>query len=519
MIKQDLRNVISGALTALKIDLTLEDITIEIPNNPEHGDYATNIAMRAAKLAKKAPPIIAKQLVEALQKDKAAAARYTFSVINGFINVRIQDAYLIELLVNNIKPEFGKSNYGKGQKVLLEFVSANPTGPLHIGHGRWAALGDVLARVLSYTGFEVTKEFYINDQGKQIENLRASVKAIKEGKPVPEDGYHGHYVKELAAGTDDSVEVLLAEQQKVLSMMLVQFDNWFSEKSLHAKGSVQKALDILKKKKAVEEKDGALWFRSTDYGDDKDRVLIKENGELTYFAADIAYHENKLERGFDQLINIWGADHHGYIQRVQAALKALTGDKSFNKLHVLLGQLVSLYRDGAPVRMSKRTGDMITLQEVIEEIGSDATRYFLVARSPDTQLDFDLEVAKKKNDENPVYYVQYAHARICSILRQPEADVKGKAVHAKLEPLERKILLVLARVPDDLEMIADNYGVHRLTFLAQELATLFHSFYHEYRVLSDNKEDTLWRLEFIKAIKQVLEIIFNLLGVSAPEKM
>jgi arginyl-tRNA synthetase len=543
MIVRKLQQYIHKALRNMKIDLEPQDIVIEIPNNPEYGDYATNVAMRVAKIARKAPPLIAKDIVSELNKDKKILEHFSFSVLQGFMNVRLNDGYLIELILEHIDADLGKSDLGKDKKVLLEFVSANPTGPLHIGHGRWAALGDVLARVLKHVGYKVSKEFYINDQGKQIENLYRSIEAVRAGKAVPEDGYHGHYVKDLAGQKEDPLKLLLKEQKKVLKEMDVEFDTWFSEKELHAKGSVRKAIKLLKEKGALEEKDGAVWFKSTLYGDDKDRVLVRENGEPTYFASDIAYHEHKLERGFDQLINIWGADHHGYIARVQAALKALSGDNDFNKLKVILGQLVSLYRGGEPVKMSKRTGDMITLQEVIEEIGVDATRYFLVSRSADTALDFDLELAKKKSDENPVYYVQYAHARISSILRQKEAmslskplptplsalrkrgssaigsKVSGSIIRDKLEPLERQLVLMLARIPDELELVALTCGVHRLTALAQELAAIFHRFYHEYRVLSDNKEDTLWRLALVRAIQQALRVIFELLGVSAPEKM
>ncbi len=518
-VVQQLKDHIHQALDRLQLPLDKGQIIIEVPNNPEYGDYATNVAMRLAKAARKAPPMIAKDLVAELQKDPKATAHFSFSIAGGFINVRISDTYLIDLVQHKITADLGRNTAEKPQKILLEYVSANPTGPLHIGHGRWAALGDVLARLLAHVGHKVTKEFYINDQGKQINNLYASVDAIKNGKPVPEDGYHGQYVHELAKMDVDPVQHLLAEQKQTLASMSVSFDNWFSEKKLHEAGSVKKAIELLNKNGALEEKEGALWFKSTNYGDDKDRVIIRANGETTYFAADIAYHENKIDRGFEQLINIWGADHHGYIARVKAALKALTNDPNFDRLHVILGQLVSLYRNGEPVRMSKRTGEMITLQEVIEETGPDATRYFLVSRSADTALDFDLEIAKKKNDENPVYYVQYAHARISSILRQEGAQVSGDVKKTTLEALERQLILMLVRIPDEIALMSETYSIHRLTSLAQELAAIFHRFYHEYRVLSDNKEDTLWRLTLIKAIREALRVLFGLLGVSAPEQM
>jgi arginyl-tRNA synthetase len=348
------------------------------------------------------------------------------------------------------------------------------------------------------------------------------VQAVRQNQPAPENGYHGAYIQELAASDGDPVQTMLEQQKTTLQNIRSEFDSWFSEKTLHASGAVDNALEILRQKNLLytgeNEYAGALVFRSTNFGDDKDRVLVKSNGEKTYFTADIAYHKNKIDRGFDRLINIWGADHHGYIARVRAAIEALTGRR--NALQVILGQLVNLFRGGAPVKMSKRTGEMITLQEVIEEIGVDAARYFLAAAKPDTALDFDLELAKKQSNDNPVYYVQYAYARICSILRQAENSGQASVPPPdKLETAERLLILKMSRLPEEIETIAQNYAVHRLCAYAQELAALFHNFYHECRVISEDALTTARRLRIIQATRTVLKIIFDLLGISALEKM
>ena len=486
---------------------------LEEPKNLDYGDYATNIALRLTKALKKPPKIIAQELLEKLQQK---TTDYAFTEINGFINVRIKDETLFAEL-DKITTGYAKPVNLIPQKILLEYVSANPTGPLHIGHGRWAVIGDILANVLSYCGHQVTREFYINDAGKQIANFVNSVNAVRQNQPLPEDGYHGTYIHELAKSGGDPVLTMLESQKKTLQNIRSEFDNWFSEKTLHDNGTVDKALEILRPHTYTA--DGSLWFKSTDYGDDKDRVLIKSNGEKTYFTADIAYHQDKIARGFTQLINIWGADHHGYIARVQAALRALTGLKD-PPLRVILGQLVNLYRNGEPIKMSKRTGEMITLQEVIDEIGADAARYFLAMRSADSTLDFDLELAKKQSNDNPVYYVQYAHARICSILRQ--ADIPpdtGANNHLSLHPAERRLLLKIIRLSDEIETIVENYTIHRLCTYAQELAMLFHNFYHECKVLSEDKQITAQRLKIIRGTQSILKIIFDLLNVQAPEKM
>ncbi|MDR1453427.1 MAG: arginine--tRNA ligase [Candidatus Margulisbacteria bacterium] len=505
-----------------------EPAPLEEPKNLDYGDYATNIALRLAKPLKKAPKIIAQELLPRLA---AQTAELTFSEINGFINIRINDRRLFQELAR-ITPDYGKPDTDtstplsvRKQKILLEYVSANPTGPLHIGHGRWAVIGDILARTLTYCGQQVTREFYINDAGQQIVNFVNSVQAVRQNQPVPENGYHGAYIQELAKLDANPVQTMLDWQKTTLQNIRSEFDSWFSEKTLHESGAVDRALEILRQKDLLytgaNEYAGALVFRSTNFGDDKDRVLVKSSGEKTYFTADIAYHQNKLDRGFDRLINIWGADHHGYLARVRAAVQAMQAAPV--QLDIILGQLVNLFRGGAPVKMSKRTGEMITLQEVIDEIGVDAARYFLAAVKSDTALDFDLELAKKQSNDNPVYYAQYAYARICSILRQAEAvealPVTPLQPPDKLEPAERILILKMIRLPEEIETIAQSYAIHRLCAYAQELAALFHNFYHECRVISEDTRTTDRRLRIIQAARTVLKIIFDLLGISAPEKM
>lgn len=515
-LKQQIRQILSTILTAEPYALKITDILVEEPANPEHGDYATNVALKLTKTLRKAPKFIAQEL---LPKFSQATTEFTFTELNGFINIRVADAVLLRE-AKLLKQDSFKVDVGLGKTVLLEYVSANPTGPLHIGHGRWAVIGDVLARILTYSGYKVSKEFYVNDAGNQINNFIRSVEAVKNAQPIPEDGYHGAYVKDLAQQAGDPVKLMIKHQQDVMRNIQVEFDTWFSEKTLHVPGgAVDQVLEVLKAKGFLYEQDGAVWFKTTELGDDKDRVLIRSNGEKTYFTADIAYHKNKLDRGFARLINIWGADHHGYIPRVQAALKALSGQTETN-LTVILGQLVNLFRNGEPVRMSKRTGEMITLEEVIQEIGADATRYFLAMRSCDSTLDFDLELAKQKNNDNPVYYVQYAYARICSILRQDELNnYTGAKVSKPLEKAERQLLLKILRLPDELEVIANTFAIQRLPAYAEELARVFHAFYHDCRVITEDQDLTAQRVQIIRAVQTCLKVVFDLLAVSAPEKM
>ncbi|MFH0886867.1 MAG: arginine--tRNA ligase, partial [bacterium] len=387
--------------------------------------------------------------------------------------------------------------------------------------------------ILKATGHTVETEFYVNDAGRQIELLKQSVLAAMEGRQPPEGGYQGDYINDLAAAakakgitedqlTDFLIKTVLDEQKKDMAAIKVKFDSFFSEKQLHGKGKVGKAIEVLKANGFTYEKDGAQWFNSEKFGDDKDRVLIRENGEETYFAADIAYHLDKLERGYDKLIDIWGTDHHGYIKRVQAAIQALGYDPKL-KLEIIIGQLVSLFRAGEPVRMSKRAGNIITLSEVVDEIGPDATRFFLAMRSPNTHLEFDLEVAKKKSDENPVYYVQYAHARICSIIKKACEDgikLSGKVDVSLLKgDSERALIKRLWDYPDELILSAEHREVHRLTNYLRDVAGLLHSFYHQCRVVGENKDLTLARLALVDSARIVFTNALGILGISAPERM
>jgi arginyl-tRNA synthetase len=519
-----LKNVVYQALVsavkkyASESNLAIEEnlVTLEKPKEESHGDFATTIAFALGKLYKKNPAQIAGEILNVF-KNSELVQLVDIDVKGPFINFKVKDRVLI---AEAQKLTTEKFDFGKGKKILLEYVSANPTGPLHVGHGRWAAIGDTLARVMREGGYDIHTEFYINDTGNQIENFLKSINAVKNNQPVPEDGYHGAYIKDLALISEDPVQYMIEHQKQILKNFKVEFTQWFSEKSLHAANLVDEAIALIKSKGLAFEKDGALWFKSTDFGDDKDRVLIRENGIKTYFAADLAYHLNKFQRGFDGLINIWGADHHGYIARVQAGLSAMTGkDKEY--LKVIIGQLVMLYRNGEPVRLSKRTGEIITLEEVMEEIGTDAARYFLAMKSADNTLEFDLELAKKKGDENPVFYVQYAHARIASIFRQPEAiQIKAELKIDQISIEERTLLVHLLRFPEEIENICRHYGVQMLAGYAQALAKLFHYFYHHCRVLDINDVPrSQFRLALSQLAQEILAKTLALMGVSAPQKM
>lgn len=488
---------------------------VETPKDKNLADYATNIAFKLSTEIRSAPMKIAEDLLgEIIQVfNEKMPASFEIFALRGFVNFKLKPKFCIEYLSNE---GFGKNLVVFNRKVLLEYVSANPTGPLHIGHGRWAAMGDSLKRIMSFVGYDVSTEFYINDAGNQIANLIASVEARKNGTPLPEDGYAGEYVKELVK-SDNPIETILLEQKNTLKNFEVDFDCWFSEKKeLHEKKLVESVVNYMKSKNLTYEKDGALFFRSTDFDDDKDRVLIKADGTYTYFTADIAYHKNKVERGYTHLINIWGADHHGYIKRVKSALYSMFGVDV--KLEVLLGQLVSLYRNGEEVKMSKRTGEMIALDEVIEDIGKDAGRFFLVSKPADTPLDFDLELAKKKSSDNPVYYVQYAHARICSILNSTDILPSIKDDFC-VEEIEYNLIRFLVHFEDEVMISAQNREPHRISSYLIELANLFHSFYHQCKVISEDREKTEYRLVIILLVKKILGIGLSLLGVSAPEKM
>lgn len=524
-----LKKILSDQLTSVANahGYSISQIIIEIPANTEHGDYATNCSFLLAKALKKNPKLIAEELSEVFNSDSSISSFYAFKPLNGFINISLKDNFLMTQLgqLFCVPFEFPKIP----QKILLEYVSANPTGPLHIGHGRWAAIGSVLETLYQFVQADVTTEFYINDAGNQIENLKRTISAIQSGNPIPEDGYHGEYVNDLVTSSEDPVQFLISQHQKVLERFQVTFHNWFKETTLHQNSAVSSTLDQLKKSGYTYEKDNALWFTSTRFGDEKDRVLIKEDGSYTYFAVDIAYHLNKLDRGYNYLINIWGADHHGYVPRMKAALSALsypnfTTETGFK---VIIGQLVSLFRNGEPVRMSKRTGQMISLEEVMDEIGVDATRFFLIHKNSDTHLDFDLDLAKKQSSENPVYYIQYAHARICSILEKvPQAiDLNPESINSILQNddgfdrYERRLILQILQLPDEIYEAAINCAPYRITHYALELARIFHVFYEHCSILKVQGIVQQKRLMILKNTQMGLQCCLSILRISAPTKM
>lgn len=554
-MKQTVTDILLQALArareagALKLDAH-PAITLETPREKNHGDLATTLALTLAKAEGKPPRKIAETIVSHIADPEGVIAR-TEIAGPGFINFFLRQDRWRETLfdIDAEGDRYGLPDVGKGEKVLVEFVSANPTGPLHVGHGRGAAVGDALANLLAATGFDVRREFYINDAGRQVRLLALSVYSRYQqalGKDVlfPEDGYHGSYIEEIAKGFtalqgnkylgtpfDECVDVfagyakekMLEDIRKDLDAFGVRFDTWFSEKSLLADGSVRSSLDELMESRNLYEKDGALWLRSTVFGDDKDRVVVKQDGDYTYLATDIAYHRNKLGRGFKTLVNIWGADHHGYIPRVQAVVQAFGHPRE--SLQVLLVQLVTLLRHGQPVPMSKRAGDFVTLRDVVQEVGADAARYIFLTRRSDSHLDFDLDVAKEQSRENPVYYVQYAHARLASLFR--EAETRGIAVPTRdtadvslldVEE-EQNIIKMLAKYPEVVEEAALAHEPHRLTFYLQDLAGLLHNYYFKHRVITEDKGRTGARLFLLKQVRTVIRSALRILGVNAPERM
>ncbi|MFB4324931.1 arginine--tRNA ligase [Priestia sp. BR_2] len=528
----------------------LPAITLEVPKDKSHGDLATNVAMQLTRIAKKNPRQIAEAILEHLDTAKASIEKAEIAG-PGFINFTLDKGYLypIVALVQEQGDNYGRIATGEGQKVQMEFVSANPTGSLHLGHARGAAVGDALCNVLDFAGYEVTREYYINDAGNQVVNLVKSLEArylqeLGQDAEMPEDGYHGEdikgFAKELVAEKGDSLlsmdpgertaflrqfglEKELGKIKRDLNRFRVHFDEWFSETSLYEDGLVEKSLEELKAKGEAYEKDGATWLRTTDYGDDKDRVLVKNDGTYTYLTPDIAYHRNKYERGYDKILNIWGADHHGYVPRMKAAMEALGNDP--DKLIVLIAQMVSLFQDGEKVKMSKRTGKAVTMEDLMDEVGVDAIRYFFTMRSMDSHLDFDMDLAVSTSNENPVFYVQYAHARICSVFRQAEeqgisllplADVNLSVLTAEHE---YDILRKLGELPQEVSLAAENYAPHRLIRYVYELASLFHSYYRAERVITEDANQTQARLALLAAVRTVIANVLRLMGVSAPERM
>ena len=557
-IQEELEGGILRALASLKANGLLPDqvtlptsLTLERPKNREHGDYATSIALALAKSAGLAPRDIALALQSALLSDPSVAQDLAAVDIAGpgFLNLTLAKASQGGVLATilNSGPEFGKSSTLSGVKVNLEFVSANPTGPLHLGHTRWAAVGDALGRVLSAAGADVTREFYVNDRGVQMDLFGESIRTSALGLPRPENGYHGLYIDDLAkaivatnpefkdldaqesiaAFRDAGYALQLADQQRVLDAMNTHFDIWFSERSLYDANFFNHCLETLRSKGHVFELDGAIWLRTTDFGDDKDRVMIKSDGSFAYFASDSAYYISKRERGFDLLIYMLGADHHGYVNRLKA-LASCAGDDPTKNIDILIGQLVKILENGEELKLSKRAGTIITLEELIEKVGVDAARYTLIRYPVDTPMVMDVDVLRSRTNENPVYYVQYAHARICGVLRN--ASDLGIAfgveqIHPELlvHERERELIGALGEFPRVVAGAAELREPHRVARYVEELAGIYHRFYADCRVLplGDEPASELHsaRATLCKSTAQVIANSLALLGVSAPEKM
>lgn len=565
-IREQLETVVNDAIAAAIADgsLDLKDApapSLERPRDEANGDWASTVAMRSAKLAHANPRVIAQAIVDHLPENDIVKSAEIAGP--GFINFRLTDSVL-QSVVNTVRSEretFGRGTVSEGaRKINLEYISANPTGPMHVGHGRWAALGDSMARVLRHAGYDVFEEFYVNDHGTQMDVFGNSIavrylQLLGHDVQMPEECYGGAYVADIAQGIIDregskyedaderervvafreiGYREMLDNQRVLLERFGTTFDCWFSERNLYkendqGESAVDRALRVMRERGYVYEAQGATWFRSTDFGDDKDRVLIKANGELTYFTSDVAYHYDKVCRGFDKLIDIWGADHHGYIKRCEAMMQAWGNP---GMLEIVLGQLVNLLRDGEPVRMSKRTGEMVTFEELVDEVGVDATRFLMLSRSSDQPVDFDIEIAKKQDASNPVYYVQYAHARICSLLRKAAQDDSSTAdelaariipAHVGLEALTHESELALLRKMDGfselIELAARDRAPYRLTHYAQELAGLFHQFYTNCHIMGEDRAVFYARLALADACRIVLALTLGLLGVSAPERM
>ncbi|HWP30327.1 MAG TPA: arginine--tRNA ligase [Fimbriimonadales bacterium] len=549
MIRKDLETRLKQAVTRLISEKRLPDgdysVEISEPAQPEFGDFATNFALSASRIAKKPPQEIAETLVSEVQKDPEIASATVAGP--GFINLRLTDAYFAKWGAKAYETEEGIGRIQKEhpKKILVEYVSVNPNGPIHCGHGRGAAYGETLCRVLEAYGEKVSREFYVNDSTNslQMQLFALSVKARYcelLGLPAefPKEGYRGEYVDDLAKkirqlyGDDKAKEglefwqpvsqnLMLEQQKKDLEDFGVKFDTWFSEQQLYDSGEVDRAIELLKQRGYAYEKEGALWLKSTAFGDDKDRVLVRADGQKTYIASDVAYHKNKFDRGFDHLINVWGADHHGYIARTKAAVQAL--GYCADRLEIIITQMVRFLKDGLIVPMSKRSGDLVPLRELIENVGVDVARFFYLMRSHDAHMDFDLDLAAEHSERNPVYYVQYAHARICSVLakaREAGFAPDPKALKELTHEAERKLVKRIWDLPYEIERCVQDRGVHRLTTYALELARDYHNFYDKCRVINPSDLDTTKaRLALCVATRHALRATFHLLGISAPEKM
>jgi len=554
-MKNKITKIIENALNVSRQkgqlpDFQLPSAEVEPTANAQHGDYAANAAMILASQVKQNPRKIA-QIIQENIADPENIIEKTQIAGPGFINFFIRDDVWHDALKNieDENEQYGRIELGQAKKVQVEFVSANPTGPLHIGHARGAVVGDVIANLLTTAGYQISKEYYINDAGNQMNNLGKSVllryrELSGEKIEFPDTCYRGDYIKEIARDIlqKEGDQYLQSDEQKTIAYFTqlagnsileeikidlkdfgVTFDEYFSEKELYKDNGVSNLLNELQKQGFIYSDGETLWFKTTAFGDDKDRVVIRQNGEPTYFAADIAYHQNKLSRGFEMVIDIWGADHHGYMPRMWAGIQALGYEK--DSLKIILVQLVNLLRGGVPVAMSTRAGEFVTLREVLDEVGKDAARYNFLMRRSDSHLDFDLELAKKQSNENPVYYVQYAYARICSIIRMAQERGIAVPVYADIdpsrlgEPEEKTLMKILVRYPEMLYGAARSLEPHRLTFYLNELAGIFHSYYNKNKVISDDPGLTRARIFLVKIIKIVLQNALKILGVSAPEKM
>jgi len=548
----NVKNAIADAVVAAGI-VTREELpefVLEVPRDKSHGDLATNAAMQLTKIAKRNPRQIAEAIIANL--NGASASIETAEIAGpGFINFRLNKNYLYPVVgdVLTSGDNYGRVQDNAGKRIEVEFVSANPTGSLHLGHARGAAVGDALCNVLDFAGYEVTREYYINDAGNQVANLAYSIEArykqaLGQDAAMPEDGYHGAdivgFAEELAKQEGDrllslpdderfayfrqyGLERELDKIKRDLGRFRVSFDLWYSETSLYEQGLVEQGLDALRATGHVYEEEGATWLNTTQFGDDKNRVLVKNDGSYTYLTPDIAYHRVKYGRGYDQLINIWGADHHGYIPRMKAAMEALGNDP--DKLTVLIAQMVSLFQNGEKVKMSKRTGKAVTMEDLMDEVGVDAIRYFFTMRSMDSHLDFDMDLAVSTSNENPVFYVQYAHARICSIFRQ--AEEQGVTMRALSDidlsclstEQEYDLLRKLGELPQEVSDAAAQYAPHRVIRYVYELASQFHSYYRAERVMTEDPEQTQARLALLAATRIVIANVLRLVGVTAPERM
>jgi arginyl-tRNA synthetase len=551
-VKAKVKQAIKEAVLAAGIvsEGQLPEIILEVPKEKTHGDFATNVAMQLTRIAKVNPRQIAEQIIANLNKDAANISEAEIAG-PGFINFKMDNVYLYPVIADVAKlgDRYGESNGGQGLKVQVEFVSANPTGSLHLGHARGAAVGDVLCNVLDLAGYNVSREYYINDAGNQVVNLAKSIEArylqaLGQEAVMPEDGYFGEDIKgfatELAATEGDRLLSLSDEERRAyfrtyglekeldkikrdLGRFGVHFDHWFSETSIYEDNLIPPVLQELRDNGHIYEEEGATWLNTTPLGDDKNRVLIKNDGSFTYLTPDIAYHRNKFGRGYDRLINIWGADHHGYIPRMKAAMTALGFEA--DRLVVLIAQMVSLFQNGEKVKMSKRTGKAVTMEDLMDEVGVDPIRYFFAMRSMDSHLDFDMDLAVSQSNENPVFYVQYAHARICSIFRQAEeqgvqvlpleqVDLSQLSSEAEFDLLRK-----IGELPEEIAIAAEQYAPHRLIRYVYELASQFHSYYRGHYVITDDAVLTQARLALLGALRTTLANTLRVVGVSAPERM